>query len=76
MSGLATIGAPHLHAAVTTAIYAQVNARLQMQAMQMGEVTILSPGEIELMATSQHSATVGRERSWEYLKNRAGCEHM
>ena len=70
------IGAPHLHAAVTTAIYAQVNARQQMQAMQMGDVTYLSPGEIELMATSQHSATVGRDRSWEYLKNRAGCEHM
>jgi HCOMODA/2-hydroxy-3-carboxy-muconic semialdehyde decarboxylase len=70
------IGAPDLHAAVTTAIYAQMNARLQMQAMQMGEVTYLSPGEIELMASSQHSATVGRDRSWEYLKNRAGCEHM
>ncbi len=70
------IGAPNLHTAVNTAIYAQVNARLQMQAMQMGEVTYLSPGEIELMATGQHFATVGRDRSWEYLKHRAGCENL
>ncbi len=70
------IGAPDLHAAVTTAIYAQINARLQMQAMQMGEVTYLSPGEIELLVTSRHVATVGRDRSWQYLQRRAGCEDM
>ena len=42
----------------------------------MGEVTYLSPGEIELLATSRHVATVGRDRSWQYLQRRAGCEHM
>lgn len=70
------IGAPNLHAGVTTAIYAQVNARLQMQAMQLGEVTYLSPGEVDAMNNNQYASTLGRDRSWEYLKHRAGCEHL
>lgn len=70
------IGAPNLYAGVTTAIYAQVNARLQMQAMQLGEVTYLSNGEIEAMSNNQYASTLGRDRSWEYLKQRAGCAHM
>lgn len=70
------IGAPDLHAAVTTAIYAQVNARLQMQAMQLGEVTYLAPGEIECMEKSAYASTIGSERSWEYLKRRAGCDDL
>ena len=70
------IGAPNIHAGVMTAIYAQVNARLQLQAMQLGEVSYLSAGEIECMNTSEYASTLGRERSWEYLRRRAGCEHM
>ena len=38
------VAAENLHAAVMTAIYTQRNALMQMQAMQMGEVTYLSPG--------------------------------
>lgn len=70
------IGAPDLYGAVTTAIYAQVNARLQMQAMQLGEVTFISPGEIQLMQENPVARTLGRDRSWEYLKRRAGCEEL
>lgn len=70
------VGAANLHDAVMTSIYAQVNARLQMQALQLGEITFLSPGEIEAMTTSEYGATMGRNRSWEYLRHRAGCDHM
>lgn len=66
------IGAPDLYNAVTTAIYAQVNARLQMQAMQLGAVNYLSPGEIRLMQDNPVARTLGRDRAWEYLKRRAG----
>lgn len=69
------IAAESIHNAVTTSIYTQVNARLQMQAMQMGEVTYLSPGEIEA-ATAMSKATLGRDRAWEYLRQRAGCEDI
>ena len=76
MRGLGcVIAAESIHNAVTTSIYTQVNARLQMQAMQMGEVTYLSPGEIEA-ATAMSKATLGRDRAWEYLRQRAGCEDI
>ena len=70
------IGAAHLQSAVTTSIYAQVNARLQMQAMQLGDVTYLSPGEIESMTQTDRGTSLGRDRSWEYLRRRAGCEDL
>ena len=38
----------------------------------MGEVTYLSPGEIEA-ATVTTKGTLGRDRAWEYLRQRAGC---
>ncbi len=69
------IAAESIHNAVTTSIYTQVNARLQMQAMQMGNVTYLSPGEIEA-ATTMSKATLGRDRAWEYLRQRAGCQDI
>ena len=59
--------------AVLTAIYLKVNAQLQAEAMKMGEITFLSPGEIELMREvfTMESAI---SRVWEYLKVRAGIE--
>jgi ribulose-5-phosphate 4-epimerase/fuculose-1-phosphate aldolase len=59
--------------AVMTAIYLRINARLQMQAMRMGEVRYLSPGEI---AARENSGDVGFVRSWEYLRVRAGCTDL
>ena len=70
------IGTSNLQSAVTTSIYAQVNARLQMQAMQLGDVTYLSPGEIASMTETESGTTLGRDRSWEYLRRRAGCEDL
>jgi ribulose-5-phosphate 4-epimerase/fuculose-1-phosphate aldolase len=70
------VSGPSVASAVMTSIYAQVNARLQMQALQLGgEVTYLSPGEIEQM-NSYDPAARGHDRAWEYLKHRAGCAHV
>jgi len=65
-----TVTAPSIAEAVLTSIYLQVNAKLQMDAMGLGEVTYLTPGEIE--ANSQiNQPKSGSERAWEYLKARA-----
>lgn len=70
------VAAANIHGAVMTSIYAQVNARLQMQALQLGNVKYLSPGEIEAMNNNEYAAKFGRARSWEYLRRRAGCEEL
>jgi hypothetical protein len=44
--GSACVG-PNLQEAVYRAIYTGANARLQAQAMQLGSVTFLTPGEAE-----------------------------
>lgn len=65
-----TVTAPSIAEAVLTSIYLQVNAKLQMDAMGLGAVTYLTPGEIE--ASSQiNQPKSGSERAWEYLKARA-----
>lgn len=71
------VAMPHVQAAVTTAIQAQRNARLQMAAMQMGEITYLSDGEIAIAGdVSDKARTVGHDRAWEYYVRRAGCEDV
>jgi ribulose-5-phosphate 4-epimerase/fuculose-1-phosphate aldolase len=72
----ATVAMPSLHAAVLTAIYAQVNARLQTTAMLMGEVRYLSPGEMAATHDLAARGTLGANRTWEYYRHRAGCDHM
>ncbi len=69
------VAAENIHQSVLTSIYTQINARLQSQAMQMGDVTYLSPGEIEA-ATVTTKGTLGRDRAWEYLRQRAGCQDI
>ena len=61
---------PTVETTVLTSIYLRVNARLQMDAMRMGEVTYLSPGEIEL-SSQRNKPKVGDDRAWEYLSARA-----
>ena len=58
--GSTTVGSS-IPEAVYQAVYAQVNARVQYQAMQLGEVCYLSPGE----AAMGSSYDVGVRRSWE-----------
>ncbi len=60
-----------VHESVMTSVYLQVNAKLQFNAMQFGEVTYLSPGEIEQChATFMNEMSV--TRAWQYFRNRAG----
>lgn len=59
--------------ATMTAIYVQVNARIQMDAMRLGEVIYLSPGEVAARPDPEtDAARVGRDRVWEYLCRRSG----
>jgi len=66
-----TVSGPSIAEAVLTAVYLQVNAAIQMDAMRLGTVKYLSPGEAELN-TQANQHPVGAERAWEYLARRAG----
>jgi ribulose-5-phosphate 4-epimerase/fuculose-1-phosphate aldolase len=68
----ATVANVTLRTVVTTAIYAQVNARLQTTAMLMGDVKYLSPGELEKTLNLSTGGTLGDNRTWEYYSRRAG----
>lgn len=71
-----SIAMPSLQYAVTTAIYAQKNARIQAQAMAMGKVRYLSPGELALATDQASSGTIGSNRTWEYYSRRAGAGNI
>ena len=58
-----------IYDAVHTSFYLKINAGLQSEALKFGEVTYLSPGEIERMSKLQHGPT---SRAWEYWKRRCG----
>ena len=60
-----------LKEAIMASIYLQVNARLLLQSLPLGEVKFLSPGEIDLMSRSQVRPT-SLARAWEYWAVRAG----
>jgi len=67
----ATVAGFSVQDAVMTAVYLQVNAQLQMEAMRLGEVTYLHPGEVDVrLARSQKF--LGNDRAWEYMSRRAG----
>ncbi|MFL6564285.1 MAG: class II aldolase/adducin family protein [Burkholderiales bacterium] len=66
-----TVAGSTLREAVFTAIYLQVNARLQTEAMGLSsEVEYLSPGELA-RAKDMLSQPVGLDRAWEYWSARA-----
>ncbi len=66
-----TVAGSSLEDAVITAIYLQVNARLQMDAMRLGEVEYLSDGEIDARLAGNETMA-GFSRAWEYFTRRAG----
>ncbi len=68
-------GGRNIKEAVMLAIYLEVNAKLQMQAMQIGKPKYLTPGEIEL-GKGRFSIDLAIDRSWEYWKIRANCVGM
>lgn len=70
----ATVVGRSLREAVYTAVYLDVNARLQMAALQMGTVKYLTEGEIDLIQARLGDARPGEgyDRSWQYWARRAG----
>jgi ribulose-5-phosphate 4-epimerase/fuculose-1-phosphate aldolase len=61
--------------AVMIAIYLEISARLQMQAMQIGDPVYMSPGEIGL-AEGRFFGELAIDRAWEYWCVQAGCQGM
>jgi ribulose-5-phosphate 4-epimerase/fuculose-1-phosphate aldolase len=58
--------------AVFVSIYLEVNAKLQMQAMQMGKIKYLYPGEVDAVIARTSDYTLNR--AWENWARRAGRE--
>jgi len=67
-----TITGLTLQDAVITAVYAEVNARLQMQAMALGDVEYMTSGEVA-RTTEMVAMPLAVDRVWEYFVARADC---
>lgn len=67
-----------LKEAVYTAIYLDVNAQLQFQAMQMGDVSYLTKGEIEKICARLDDAKPGEGygRAWDYWARRVKSQNV
>ena len=66
----ATVAAPNVRHAVFISIYLEVNAKLQMQAMAMGEIKFLTAGEVDKVMSRTGPYTLNR--AWENWCRRAG----
>ncbi len=67
------VAGKNLRQAVFTAIYLQVNAKLQTEALNLSDdVQYLSPGELA-KTKEMLSQELGLERAWEYWTMRADC---
>jgi len=64
-----------LREAVMSAVYLQVNARMQLQAMQIGTFDCLTPLETE-KCTARQVSPLGLDRAWEYWCIRAGSDAL
>jgi ribulose-5-phosphate 4-epimerase/fuculose-1-phosphate aldolase len=64
-----------LREVVMNAVYLQANARMQLQAMQLGPVDFLTPVETEKCIARQGSP-LSIDRAWEYWCIRAGSENL
>lgn len=69
------VGCGKLKEAVSLAIYLQLNARIQLQTMQIGDPVYLSPGEIAL-GDETYFGELAVTRSWEYWRSRADCREL
>jgi ribulose-5-phosphate 4-epimerase/fuculose-1-phosphate aldolase len=59
---------------VYTSVYLEVGAKLQMQAMSMGEIKFLSPGEVDTIIARTGSYSFNR--AWENWCRRAGRAYV
>ena len=66
----ATVLGPTVRQAVFISIYLEVNAKLQMQAMAMGNIKFLTPGEVDKIVARVTDYTLNR--AWENWARRAG----
>jgi HCOMODA/2-hydroxy-3-carboxy-muconic semialdehyde decarboxylase len=66
----ATVAGKTIRQAVYISVYLEVNARLQKQAMDMGEVKFLTVGEVDKVA--ERTGPYGINRAWENWCRRAG----
>src|SRR2546427_3817558 len=66
----ATVVGRNIRHAVYISIYLEVNARLQKQAMDIGEIKFLTAGEVDKVAT--HTSSYGINRAWENWRPPAG----
>jgi HCOMODA/2-hydroxy-3-carboxy-muconic semialdehyde decarboxylase len=68
-----TVSGGSVPEAVYTAIYLEVNAKLQIQAEKLGEVDFLSPGEIAKISSRLRDGLPGEgfRRAWDYWARRA-----
>ena len=72
MRGHGCVVAGHsLKEAVMASVYLQVNARLLLESLRLGDVEYLSPGEIAAMSEGQVQPRT-MARAWEYWAVRAG----
>lgn len=69
------IAGQDLREAVMNAVYVQANARMQLQAMQLGTIDFLTPVETEKCIARQGSP-LSIDRAWEYWCIRAGSESL
>jgi len=66
----ATVAGRNIRHAVYVSVYLEVNARLQKQAMDIGEVKFLTAGEVDKVAA--RTSSYGINRAWENWCRRAG----
>jgi hypothetical protein len=58
--------------ALFVSVYLEMGAKLQMQAMQMGEIKFLTRGEVDQIVARVNDYTLNR--AWENWARRAGRE--
>ena len=68
----ATVVGRSVRHAVFVSVYLELGAKLQMQAMAMGEIKFLTPGEVDKIASRVSAYTLNR--AWENWARRAGRE--
>ena len=68
-----TVAGGSVPEAVYTAIYLEVNAKLQIQAGQLGKIEFLSPGEVAKISSRLRDGLPGEgfRRAWDYWARRA-----
>jgi ribulose-5-phosphate 4-epimerase/fuculose-1-phosphate aldolase len=71
-----TVVGRSLREAVYTAIYLEVNAKLQMDAIRLGHIKYLTKGEVAIIRGRLRDAKPGEgfDRAWEYWCRRAGLK--